>query len=104
MSPNRRLFLKQLSLSSAALGLLPFISGCQSIEVSSNRGGLPRSSPEAQGISSQSILDFLDAIDANNKHEFHSLMVSRHGNVIAEGWWTPYAPTLNHTMYSMSKS
>ena len=31
-------------------------------------------------------------------------MMLRHGNVIAEGWWQPYAPDLVHTMYSMSKS
>ncbi len=31
-------------------------------------------------------------------------MLLRHGRVIAEGWWSPYAPKFNHTMYSMSKS
>ena len=31
-------------------------------------------------------------------------MFLRHGKVIAEGWWNPYAPDLKHTMYSVSKS
>ena len=31
-------------------------------------------------------------------------MMVRHGRVIAEGWWSPYGPGLNHTLYSMSKS
>ena len=31
-------------------------------------------------------------------------MMLRHGKVIAEGWWDPYAPNLKHTLYSCSKS
>ena len=31
-------------------------------------------------------------------------MMLRHGKVIAEGWWSPYASDLKHTMYSCSKS
>jgi CubicO group peptidase (beta-lactamase class C family) len=34
----------------------------------------------------------------------HSLMVIRRGQVVAEGWWAPYAAPLRHTLYSMSKS
>jgi CubicO group peptidase (beta-lactamase class C family) len=34
----------------------------------------------------------------------HSVMVLRHGQVIAEGWWTPYAAEHNHVLYSLSKS
>jgi CubicO group peptidase (beta-lactamase class C family) len=34
----------------------------------------------------------------------HSLMVLRHGQVVAEGWWAPYAPQFKHTLYSLSKS
>jgi CubicO group peptidase (beta-lactamase class C family) len=64
---------------------------------------LPRSTPEAEGVSSKGIIDFLDAI-ANSKHEMHSIMILRHGKVIAEGWWSPYRPDLKHTLYSLSKS
>ena len=64
---------------------------------------LPRSIPEAEGVSSKGIMDFLDAI-ANSKHEMHSIMILRHGKVIAEGWWKPYRPDLKHTLYSLSKS
>lgn len=41
---------------------------------------------------------------AQSKHEFHSLMILRHGQVVAEGWWAPYRHDLKHTLYSMSKS
>jgi CubicO group peptidase (beta-lactamase class C family) len=64
---------------------------------------LPRSTPEAQGISSEAILGFLDAVQTS-KLEFHSLMVLKHGHVIAEGWWKPYAADLKHMLFSLSKS
>lgn len=64
---------------------------------------LARSTPEAEGVSSKGLLDFLDAA-ATSKHEFHSIMVLRHGKVIAEGWWNPYRADLKHTLYSCSKS
>jgi len=66
-------------------------------------GSLPRSNPSAEGVDSKGIIDFLEAA-AGSKHEFHSLMVVRHGKVVVEGWWYPYAPDLKHTLYSTSKS
>ncbi len=64
---------------------------------------LPRSTPEAEGVQSQGILDFLGAIE-NSKHEFHGLVIVRHGKVVADGWWAPYRADLKHTLYSTSKS
>lgn len=64
---------------------------------------LPRSNPEAEGVSSEELLTFLDSAAAG-RHEFHSIMILRHGKVIAEGWWAPYRPDLRHTLYSVSKS
>jgi CubicO group peptidase (beta-lactamase class C family) len=64
---------------------------------------LPRSIPEAEGVSSRSIITFLDSAAAS-RHEFHSFMFLRHGKVIAEGWWNPYGPGLKHTLNSASKS
>jgi CubicO group peptidase (beta-lactamase class C family) len=64
---------------------------------------LPRSTPESQGVSSRAILDLLE--DAQRKNiELHSVMVLRHGSVIAEGWWKPYGPQHLHTLFSLSKS
>ena len=65
--------------------------------------GLVRSTPEAEGVSSTAIEQFIDSFDAK-KHELHSVMILRHGKVIAEGWWKPYAANLKHSMYSVSKS
>ena len=44
---------------------------------------LPRSTPEAQGISSQAIRDYFAAAEKINT--LHSFMLVRHGRVIAEG-------------------
>lgn len=64
---------------------------------------LPRSTPEKEQVSSAAIAAFYEAA-AKTNNEFHSFMLLRHGKVISEGWWAPYAPTLRHTMYSVSKS
>jgi CubicO group peptidase (beta-lactamase class C family)/predicted glycoside hydrolase/deacetylase ChbG (UPF0249 family) len=71
--------------------------------VAQNKWSLPRSTPEAEGVSSQGILDFLEAAN-KSKHEFHSFMLIRHGKVVSENWWAPYRSNLKHTMYSTSKS
>ena len=63
---------------------------------------LPRSTPEAQGIASQAVLDFVEAADKINT--LHSFMIVRHGHVIAEGWWKPEAADKPHTLWSLSKS
>jgi CubicO group peptidase (beta-lactamase class C family) len=64
---------------------------------------LPRALPETEGVSSAAILAFLDAV-AEKKLELHSLMLLRRGKVLAEGWWSPYAPEWRHILYSLSKS
>ncbi len=62
-----------------------------------------RSTPEAHGVSSEAILGFLDGIDKAGL-EHHSLMVLRNGEILAEGWWSPYGPDKIHLLYSLSKS
>jgi CubicO group peptidase (beta-lactamase class C family) len=63
---------------------------------------LPRSAPEAQGISSQAILEFVEAADKINT--LHSFMIVRHGKVVAEAWWKPEAADKPHVLHSLSKS
>jgi len=66
-------------------------------------GSLQRSIPEKEGISSQSILNFIEAVEKSGE-EWHSFMILRHGKVIAEGWWNPFKPELKQTIYSTSKT
>ena len=63
----------------------------------------PRCTPEEAGLPSATILRLLDRLESEYT-EIHSLMIMRHGKVAAEGWWSPYAPGLRHTMMSVSKT
>src|ERR1700683_3389761 len=64
---------------------------------------LPRSAPEPQGVSSHGLLAFVNEAEETIR-ELHSLMLLRHGQVVAEGWWAPYGPDTPHMLYSLSKS
>jgi len=63
----------------------------------------PRSTPEAEGVSSAAILEFIKQVEPR-ADGMNSFMLIRHGKVVAEGWWTPYAADEPHMMYSLSKS
>src|ERR1700751_5733900 len=65
---------------------------------------LPRCTPADQGVNPAAILGFLDALDERPGIEMHSLMVVRHGRVVAEGWWAPYSADRPQLLYSLSKS
>ena len=65
--------------------------------------GLPRSTPEAQGIPSAAILGFIAGAETKID-AVHSFMLVRHGQVVAEGWWVPYAANRTHVLHSLSKS
>jgi CubicO group peptidase (beta-lactamase class C family) len=93
----------KIAVRNTGYALLMFVFLLTSCKKEQPTISLPRNVPEAEGVSSQGILDFLDAA-GKSKHEFHSIMILRHGKVIAEGWWNPYKPELKHTLYSTSKS
>ena len=65
---------------------------------------LPRSTPSAEGLDPAGLTAFLDAMELAPDIELHSLMALRHGRVVAEGWWAPYAADRVHLLYSLSKS
>jgi len=81
---------------------------CTGVSLSAENSSLalPRSTPEAQGISSAAILDFVEAADQQSVtvKAIQSFMLVRHGHVVAEGWWSPYGPDIPHKMFSLSKS
>ncbi|HEX2396205.1 MAG TPA: serine hydrolase [Bacteroidales bacterium] len=95
--------MKNFKIISLTLLLIIAAISCRNVPKIPATGTLPRSVPEAEGVSSEALLMFLDSAAAS-RHEFHSIMILRHGKVIAEGWWSPYAPELKHTLYSTSKS
>lgn len=64
---------------------------------------LPRATPESQGIASTAIINFAKAAD-ESVDSMHSFMIVRHGNVVAEAWWSPEAAEKPHVLWSLSKS
>jgi CubicO group peptidase (beta-lactamase class C family) len=69
-----------------------------------NSRPLPRSTPASRGVDSRRITAFLDALEALPDPQPHSLMILRHGQVVAQGWWAPYTPDRRQLLYSLSKS
>lgn len=64
---------------------------------------LPRTAPSQQRIDAAGVSDFLHRIDEAGL-ELHSLMVARHGVVVAEGWWEPFTASHVHLLYSVTKT
>ncbi len=54
-------------------------------------------------MDAQGVLALLDRLAARSV-ECHSIMVVRHGRVVAEGWWAPYSADRPHLLYSLTKS
>lgn len=63
---------------------------------------LPRSTPLAEGVDPAAVRRLVDRLDG--LEDVHSVMVLRHGAVIAESWWHPHTADRPHTMFSVSKS
>ena len=63
----------------------------------------PSSSPEAQGIPSGAIRDFVDGVEREIR-DLHSFILLRHGAVVAEGYWEPFGAAHPHVLFSLSKS
>lgn len=100
---GRREFIKQIGFGAVGVGMLPSWVTYANMPSRDNSMSLPRSTPEQQGVSSEAIAKFLDAIRESGQ-EFHSVMVLRHGHVIGEGWWSPYSSEHRQQLYSLSKS
>ena len=63
--------------------------------------GWPTSTPEAQGMSSQELTGLVNfGID----NGFDSLLVMRHGTIVAEAYYAPFAPRLRHRINSATKA
>jgi CubicO group peptidase (beta-lactamase class C family) len=67
---------------------------------------LKRSNPEAEGIPSPAVLEFIRSLErhVHPMDAVQGFMLLRHGNVAAEGWWAPYGPLFPHPLFSLSKS
>ena len=82
---------------------LPALALFCAVRIASAAQPLPRSTPEAQGISSAGIRAFVEAAD-QHVDTMHSFMLVRHGHVVAEAWWKPETAEKRHVLWSLSKS
>ena len=96
---SNRSLIKPLALS-LVVAMLFFAS--DSIAIAQN-DALPRSTPESQGVSTKAIREFIETAD-RDVDSMHSFMLVRHGQVIAEAWWTPESAERQHVLWSLSKS
>ena len=76
---------------------------CNSMKAQVFNDGLRRSTPEAQGVKSEAIAEAFKKLK-DKEYDVHGLMILRHGQVIAEHWWSPYAAEYPHAMYSATKT
>lgn len=86
-----------------AVILISLLTACKRTKTGQPFTQLPHSAPESQGVGTESILRFLEAIEVENL-EMHSFMYLRHGYIITEAWWEPYKSNVNHIMHSVSKT
>ncbi|TWD83359.1 CubicO group peptidase (beta-lactamase class C family) [Kribbella amoyensis] len=64
---------------------------------------LPRSTPEAQGLTATVLDDFVAALDASSQ-EIQTVMLVKNGHVVLEEEWSPYRLADPHLLFSVSKS
>lgn len=65
---------------------------------------LPRSTPEAQGVPSGLVEQFLKELSALPDANTHSVVILRHGVQIAQAHFQPYLGDYPHILYSLSKT
>ncbi|MBM3130316.1 MAG: hypothetical protein FJ009_17025 [Chloroflexi bacterium] len=59
--------------------------------------------PEQQGVDSAALLKLFDEIQAK-QYNIHSIIIARHGFIVAEAYWYPFQPSYKHVLYSCTKS
>ncbi len=69
----------------------------------SDKSPFERAAPESQGVSPAAVAAFVDRLETQHLG-MHSFMLLRHGKVVAEAWWRPFAPDIPHILYSLTKS
>lgn len=65
--------------------------------------GWPSSTPEAQGIDSAALAQALEQIRAR-RIPVHSLLIERHGSIVLDTYFYPFADNRPHNVYSVTKS
>jgi len=75
-----------------------------SFHVFGQTGDLPRATPESMGMPSEKIINYFDSLMKFPNTEIHSVIIMRHGRIIAELHPKPFMPQYGHTLFSCSKT
>ena len=67
------------------LFIILLVFACNIREPAQTNEILSQSTPESQGMSSKAILNFIEAAEKEQPDALHSMMIVRHGNIIADG-------------------
>jgi Beta-lactamase len=59
------------------------------------------STPEVEGMDSKELAKL---VDWGTTHSFDSLLVVRHGKIVAEAYYAPYTAGIPHAVWSVTKS
>ena len=65
--------------------------------------GWRTSTPEEQGMDSEMLVQMLDDIEQKDIN-IHSLLVIRHGHIVLDAYFYPFAPDTRHDLASVTKS
>ena len=101
---RRRLHRSPPSLVAALAALLLAASGASlaaDAPVPWPTAGWEVSPPEAQGVPSAALADLVDFGAAN---DMDSLLVVRHGRIVAEAYYAPFRPGMRHLVTSVTKA
>jgi len=106
--PQNSLF-EQLFLATVALGSSMFVAAsCNAITPDHGSTepiwpthGWQTSSPETEGMDSEKLAEL---VDFGTRHGFDSVLVVRHGKIVAEAYYAPYVASIPHTVNSCTKS
>jgi CubicO group peptidase (beta-lactamase class C family) len=82
----------------------PFLPCKKKNEPRTGNQGLLSSTPEDEGIPSGYIERFFTELASCDRIRVHSVLLMRHGKVIAQGSFKPYTASYPHMMFSLSKS
>jgi CubicO group peptidase (beta-lactamase class C family)/predicted glycoside hydrolase/deacetylase ChbG (UPF0249 family) len=77
--------------------------GIQLVGFNSVTKALPRSTPEKEGVNSKGIESYFEAVKKSGQ-DIHSLMILRHGKVVAEHWLGNNSAEKIHILNSVSKT
>ncbi|MEP7267380.1 MAG: serine hydrolase [Saprospiraceae bacterium] len=100
MVVSRRSFIQNTSTFLAGASMLP---PPDFIFENPRLSSMPYVTPESTGVLSEAINAYLQAANDSGL-EHHGFIMARHGKIIAEAYWKPFAADHIHTLYSLSKS